>query len=112
MYADNAAIINPATQKVLSDNGTMEIEETTIRYFRDEYDAHIREHACPAHQCADLVEYTIDEEKCTGCTICARSCPVKAITGEVKKLHVIDQEACIKCGLCYDKCRFQAVVRS
>ncbi len=84
---------------------------TTIRYFRHEYEAHIQEKHCPAHQCTNLVTYTIDKDKCVGCTACARACPVKAITGEVKKPHEIDQNACIKCGSCFDKCKFGAVVR-
>ncbi len=84
---------------------------TTIRYFRHEYEAHIQEKHCPAHQCTNLVTYTIDPDKCVGCTSCARACPVKAINGEVKKPHEIDQNACIKCGSCFDKCKFGAVVR-
>jgi len=82
---------------------------TTIRYFRDEYEAHIRDKKCPAKQCKPLLTYTIDAEKCTGCTLCARKCPTKAITGERKMPHVIDQELCIKCGNCFSVCRFDAV---
>ena len=82
---------------------------TTIRYFRNEYDAHIREKKCPAHECAALLHYHIDEEKCKGCTLCARKCPAKAIDGIAKKPHVIRQDACIKCGQCYAACRFGAV---
>ncbi|MCR4842465.1 MAG: 4Fe-4S binding protein [Eubacterium sp.] len=85
---------------------------TTIRYFRDEYDAHIKESRCPAAQCSSLVTYSINEDVCVGCTACARNCPVNAITGEVKKPHTIDEDACIKCGSCYDKCRFGAIVRN
>ncbi|MBO6041369.1 MAG: NADH-quinone oxidoreductase subunit NuoF [Oscillospiraceae bacterium] len=73
---------------------------TTIRYFRDEYDAHIRDKKCPAHECAALLHYRIDEEKCMGCTLCARKCPAKAIDGTAKHPHVIRQDACIKCGQC------------
>ena len=82
---------------------------TTIRYFRDEYDAHIREKRCPAHECAALRTYAIDAEKCKGCTACARKCPAKAITGAVKQPHTIDSEKCIKCGACAAACKFGAV---
>ena len=82
---------------------------TTIRYFRDEYDAHIREKRCPAHECAALRTYTIDAAKCKGCTACARKCPAKAITGAVKLPHTIDSEKCIKCGACAAACKFGAV---
>ena len=82
---------------------------STIRYFRDEYDAHIREKRCPAGVCAALTSYTIDPEKCKGCTLCARNCPAGAITGKVKEPHVIDQAKCIKCGACMDNCKFKAI---
>ena len=83
---------------------------TTILYFRDEYDKHIRDKKCPAGVCKPLFHYEIDEENCTGCQVCFRKCPQEAITGEKKKLHAIDQEKCIKCGICYDACKFNAVV--
>ena len=82
---------------------------STIRYFRDEYMEHIEHKRCPAGVCKALLCYTIDAEKCTGCTACARVCPTSAISGEVKKPHVIDQEKCIKCGACMEKCRFHAI---
>ena len=82
---------------------------TTIRYFRDEYDAHIREGRCPAHECAALKEYEIDPAKCRGCTMCARKCPVGAISGEPRKPHAIDQSKCVKCGQCAAVCKFGAV---
>jgi NADH:ubiquinone oxidoreductase subunit F (NADH-binding)/(2Fe-2S) ferredoxin/ferredoxin len=83
---------------------------TTIVYFRDEYEAHIRDKKCPAGVCKALFYYEIDKEKCTGCQVCARKCPQEAITGEKKKIHVLDQSKCIKCGICYEACKFDAVV--
>ncbi|MCK4835096.1 MAG: NADH-quinone oxidoreductase subunit NuoF [Candidatus Aminicenantes bacterium] len=82
---------------------------TTLKYFREEYEAHIRDKKCPAHICPALITYKISAEKCTGCTLCAKKCPVQAISGEVKKPHLINQNECIKCGLCYDACSFGAV---
>ena len=82
---------------------------TTIKYFREEYEAHIREKRCPAGECKELISYRILEDKCTGCTLCFKNCPVDAISGERKQLHVIDPEKCIKCGMCYNVCRFDAV---
>ena len=82
---------------------------STIRYFRDEYEAHINEKRCPAGVCKDLLTYSIIEETCTGCTLCARVCPVGAITGEKKKPHVINQDLCIKCGTCFEKCKFKSI---
>ncbi len=77
---------------------------TTIRYFRDEYEAHIKEKSCPALFCKDLIVYYIEPKKCVGCLLCLKKCPVKAISGERKKVHVIDQELCIKCGACLEVC--------
>lgn len=84
---------------------------TTIKYFRNEYDAHINDKKCPAGECSSLIEYSIDMDKCKGCTLCARNCPVGAISGEVKSAHTIDINKCIKCGKCIATCRFGAVVR-
>ena len=82
---------------------------TTIRYFRDEYEAHIRDKKCPAKECVDLLTYSIDETKCIGCGLCARKCPAKAITGEKKQPHVIDPNVCIRCGQCITGCKFGAI---
>ena len=82
---------------------------TTLRYFRDEYIEHIRDKKCRAGVCKSLLKFEINPEKCTGCTVCAIKCPVKAISGEKKKPHKIDQNICIKCGVCYDACRFNAI---
>ena len=83
---------------------------TTLRYFREEYEAHIRDHKCPAGVCKDLITYRIDPEACTGCGTCARSCPQQCITGEKKKPHSIDQTQCIRCGMCMESCKFDAVI--
>ena len=82
---------------------------TTIRYFRDEYDAHIREKRCPAGECAALKTYSIISDKCIGCSACARKCPAQAISGELKKPHAIDSSKCVKCGACVAACRFGAI---
>lgn len=82
---------------------------TTLKYFRHEYEAHINEKKCPAGACQNLLRYTIDPEKCIGCTKCARNCPVSCISGKVKEPHVIDQEKCIKCGACMANCPVGAI---
>jgi NADH-quinone oxidoreductase subunit F len=82
---------------------------STIKYFREEYDAHIREHRCPAGVCKALITYSIDAEKCTGCTLCSRVCPVGAISGEKKKAHAIDNDKCTRCGACIESCKFDAI---
>ncbi len=83
---------------------------STILYFRDEYEAHIKDKKCPAGVCKPLFYYEIDEEACNGCTLCAKRCPEEAITGEKKEPHQLDQEKCNKCSICYDACKFNAVV--
>ena len=82
---------------------------STLNYFRDEYVAHIEEGRCPSRVCKALVRYEIDPEKCIGCTVCARRCPVHCIAGGRKEVHVIDQDTCVKCGQCYEVCKFDAV---
>jgi NADP-reducing hydrogenase subunit HndC len=82
-----------------------------MRYFRDEYEAHVRDKKCPAQVCKDLMQITILPDKCKGCTMCARVCPTNAIAGKVKEVHVIDQDICIKCGACIEKCKFGAIVK-
>lgn len=85
---------------------------TTIKYYKDEYVAHIKDKKCPAANCPALVSYNIDPAKCTGCTICARNCPVDAIAGDKKQPHVIDQDKCVKCGQCITSCNFDAVYKA
>ena len=84
---------------------------STLRYFRDEYEAHIKEKRCPAGVCKALLSYNIDRDKCRGCTLCARTCPAGAIMGSVKNPHIIDQTKCIKCGACMEKCKFGAIYK-
>ncbi|WP_273483293.1 NADH-quinone oxidoreductase subunit NuoF [Desulforamulus ruminis] len=85
---------------------------STLKYFREEYLAHIVDKRCPAGVCSELVSYRIDEEKCRGCGLCTKICPVQAIHGEKKQPHVIDHSECIRCGSCLTRCKFKAVVRS
>jgi Na+-translocating ferredoxin:NAD+ oxidoreductase RNF subunit RnfB len=84
---------------------------STIRYFRPEYEAHIKDKRCPAGVCTALITFSIDPEKCTGCHACFKACPSDAILGEPKAAHTINQAACIKCGSCLDVCKFDAVAK-
>ncbi len=84
---------------------------STLRYFRDEYEAHIKEKRCPAHHCQALLNYVISD-KCRGCTLCSKVCPAGAISGEVRKQHHIDTSKCLKCGACMEKCRFGAISKN
>lgn len=83
---------------------------TSLRYFRDEYEAHVRDKLCPAKVCKALIQYSIDAEKCTGCTVCMKNCPFDAISGKAKESHEIDQSKCTKCGVCLQGCKFKAVI--
>lgn len=85
---------------------------STLRFFRDEYEAHIYERRCPAGVCAELLTFTIDPDKCKGCTLCAKKCPTDAIVGAPKQLHYIVAEKCIGCGTCLDVCRPGAVLKN
>ena len=82
----------------------------TLRYFRDEYEAHVFERRCPAKACRPLLTFSVDAEKCKGCTMCAKACPAKCISGNVKEAHIIDNERCLHCGVCLDTCRFDAII--
>lgn len=82
---------------------------STLKYFRDEYEAHVKEHRCPSGVCKAMLKYTIIADKCKGCSLCSKKCPVGAISGEIKKPYLIDQSKCIKCGVCMDVCKFAAI---
>jgi NADH:ubiquinone oxidoreductase subunit F (NADH-binding)/(2Fe-2S) ferredoxin len=82
---------------------------TTLKYFRDEYEAHIKEKRCPAKVCKALISYNIIANACTGCTVCARNCPTNAITGERRQVHIIDDDTCVRCGICLQVCNFNAI---
>jgi NAD-dependent dihydropyrimidine dehydrogenase PreA subunit len=82
---------------------------STLRYFPEEYEAHINEKRCPAGVCQALIKYEIDDEKCKGCGICLDACPHDAIKGEKKEAHTIDQDTCQKCGICIEECKLDAI---
>ncbi|EFC92045.1 NADH dehydrogenase (quinone) [Dethiosulfovibrio peptidovorans DSM 11002] len=84
---------------------------TTLRYFRHEYEAHIKDRSCPAGACQALIRYRIDQDKCKKCGLCAKNCPVNCIDGDRKTQFVIDEDACVRCGTCYDKCPFDAILK-
>ena len=84
---------------------------STLRYFRDEYVSHVVDKKCPAGVCKALLSYKIVADKCKGCSLCARKCPVGAISGEVKSPFVIDTDKCIKCGVCESTCKFNAIIK-
>jgi len=85
---------------------------TTIQYFREEYEAHIHDKKCPAHNCAALITYCIDQELCKACSVCIKECPTGAITGAKKTAHFLNTALCIKCGKCFDVCKFDAVIKN
>lgn len=113
---DDMDILEDLAQKVKSTSlcglgqGAPNPVLTTLKYFRDEYKAHIEEHRCPAGQCRALVSYSIEPELCKGCGLCMKKCPAGAISGQTKAPHVIDSAKCIKCGACISTCRFEAIV--
>ncbi|MBM3713159.1 MAG: 4Fe-4S dicluster domain-containing protein, partial [Actinobacteria bacterium] len=112
MLEDLSVILEGASLCALGSTA-QNIVVTTLKYFREEYEAHIYYNSCPAMVCKPLIHYTILENKCSGCRICVKSCPVNAISGEPKKPHLIDQDLCIKCGACMDVCpeKFDAVIK-
>jgi NADH-quinone oxidoreductase subunit F len=110
MLEDLSTILEGASLCALGSTA-QNIVVTTLKYFREEYEAHIYYHSCPAMVCKPLINYTIIGDKCTGCMRCVKSCPVNAISGEPKKPHIIDLDTCIKCGACTEACpeRFNAI---
>jgi NADH:ubiquinone oxidoreductase subunit F (NADH-binding)/NAD-dependent dihydropyrimidine dehydrogenase PreA subunit len=111
LLADMAAIVKDSSLCALGQTAPNPVL-TTIKFFRDEYDAHIRDKSCPACSCKSLIGYQINLEACKGCGLCKKNCPQEAISGERKQPHEIDPSKCIKCGVCFDVCRFDAVVRA
>ena len=81
------------------------------KFFKEEYKAHVIDKTCPAGVCKNLLKYIVLTEKCIGCTVCAKACPVNCISGAVKSPHEIDQKECIKCGVCMEKCKFDAIIK-
>ncbi len=112
MLEDLAVLIEGASLCALGSTA-QNIVVTTLKYFREEYEAHIYYNSCPAMVCKPLIYFNILEDKCSGCGICVKSCPVSAISGENKKPHKIEQSLCIKCGACLDVCpeKFSAIVK-
>lgn len=84
---------------------------STIKYFREEYEAHIRDKKCPAKVCKNLLTFSVIDAACKGCGACLRACPAGAVSGEKKQLHTIDQTRCVKCGACFDACKFKAIAK-
>jgi len=84
---------------------------STLKFFYNEYEAHVKHKKCPAGECKSLIALTIIPELCKGCTLCMKVCPVNAISGKVREVHVLDQDLCIKCGVCIEKCKFKAIVK-
>ena len=84
---------------------------TTLKYFPEEYEAHIRDKKCPAHSCPALLTYAVKEDACKGCGACVKACPANAVSGEKKKAHSIDPALCVRCGKCFDACTFNAVLK-
>jgi NADH:ubiquinone oxidoreductase subunit F (NADH-binding)/NAD-dependent dihydropyrimidine dehydrogenase PreA subunit len=107
---DLAAVLNAGALCALGQTAANPVM-STLKYFRDEYTAHIEQKKCPAGVCRDLIQYSIDPEKCQGCLRCLRACPTGAVTGEKRQAHTLNQGLCIKCGACYDVCKFDAVIR-
>jgi len=109
LLEDLAKVVNDTTLCGLGQTAPNPVL-TTIRYFRDEYEVHIKEKKCPAGVCKELITYSVDPDKCTGCLVCLRNCPADAVTGAKQQIHHINPEKCIKCGSCYELCKFDAII--